>query len=281
MALIEARGVEFGYNGIPLFQNINFSIESGELFCLLGPNGCGKTTLLDCILGHLKPLKGEILLNDSNISRIRPEQIARQVAYVPQNHEKTFPYRVLDVVLMGRAAYIGMFDRPGEEDLAIAEEALATVGITHLKDRRYTQLSGGEVQLVMVARALAQRTPVIVMDEPTAHLDFKHELVIMEKVVELVREQGLTILMATHFPNHCFYFENSGLITRVALMSNMNFLALGSPSEVLSEENLKQLYYVNTRVVSFPVDVNQEIKQIIAISTTDSRHEDKQGRSVL
>lgn len=280
MALIEARGVSFGYNDIPLFQDINFSIEPGELFCLLGPNGCGKTTLLDCILGHLKPLSGEILLDGSSIIRIRPEQIARQIAYVPQTHEKTFPYRVLDVVLMGRAAYIGMFGRPEEEDLAIAEEALATVGITHLRNRRYTQLSGGEVQLVMVARALAQRTPVIVMDEPTAHLDFKHELVIMEKVVELVREQGLAILMATHFPNHCFYFENSGLVTRVAMMSNMNFLAVGSPSEVLSEENLKHLYKVNTRVVSFPVDSKQELKQIIALSTTDSRHENEQGRRI-
>ncbi len=280
MALIEARGVSFGYNDIPLFQDINFSIEPGELFCLLGPNGCGKTTLLNCILGHLKLLEGEILLNGSNISCIRPEQIARQIAYVPQTHEKTFPYTVLDVVLMGRAAYIGMFGRPEKEDLAIAEEALATVGITHLRDRRYTQLSGGEVQLVMVARALTQRTPVIVMDEPTAHLDFRHELVIMEKVVELVQKQGLAILMATHFPNHCFYFENSGIKTRVAMMSNMNFLAAGSPSTVLSEKNLEQLYNVNTRVVSFPMDAEQELKQIIAISTTDSRYEDEQGRRI-
>lgn len=280
MALIEARGVSFGYNDIPLFQDINFSIEPGELFCLLGPNGCGKTTLLNCILGHLKLLEGEILLNGSNISCIRPEQIARQIAYVPQTHEKTFPYTVLDVVLMGRAAYIGMFGRPEKEDLAIAEGALATVGITHLRDRRYTQLSGGEVQLVMVARALTQRTPVIVMDEPTAHLDFRHELVIMEKVVELVQKQGLAILMATHFPNHCFYFENSGIKTRVAMMSNMNFLAAGSPSTVLSEKNLEQLYNVNTRVVSFPMDAEQELKQIIAISTTDSRYEDEQGRRI-
>ena len=280
MALIEARGVSFGYNDIPLFQDINFSIEPSELFCLLGPNGCGKTTLLNCILGHLKLLEGEILLNGSNISCIRPEQIARQIAYVPQTHEKTFPYTVLDVVLMGRAAYIGMFGRPEKEDLAIAEEALATVGITHLRDRRYTQLSGGEVQLVMVARALTQRTPVIVMDEPTAHLDFRHELVIMEKVVELVQKQGLAILMATHFPNHCFYFENSGIKTRVAMMSNMNFLAAGSPSTVLSEKNLEQLYNVNTRVVSFPMDAEQELKQIIAISTTDSRYEDEQGRRI-
>ncbi len=270
MPLIEARGIGFGYNGQPIFQDINFSIKPGEIFCLLGPNGCGKTTLLDCILGHLKPHTGKVLLNGRDISRIRPEQIARQIAYIPQTHNKTFPYRVLDVVLMGRAAYIGIFGRPDKMDGAIAEEALEMVGITHLKERLYTQLSGGEVQLVMVARALAQRTPVIVMDEPTAHLDFKHELVIMEKVVDLVQKQGLTILMATHFPNHCFYFENRGLITRVAMMNDMNFLTVGSPGEVLSEANLKELYNVNARVVSWVLDSQQELKQIIAISTADS-----------
>jgi iron complex transport system ATP-binding protein len=141
---------------------------------------------------------------------------------------------------MGRASYIGMFDSPDEEDIAIAKQALAMVGITRLQDRRYTQLSGGEGQLVMVARALAQQTPLIVMDEPTSHLDFKHEMVIMETIVHLVRNAGLSILMATHFPNHCFYFENNGVVTRAALMSNGKFLEVGRPEEVLSEDNMKQ-----------------------------------------
>lgn len=277
MPLIEARGVGFGYNGKSVFQDISFGVEQGDIFCLLGPNGCGKTTLLDCILGHLKPQTGKVLLNGQDIIGIRPEQIARQIAYVPQIHDKTFPYKVLDIVLMGRAAYIGMFGRPGKEDVAIAEGALEVIGIAHLKERPYTQLSGGEVQLVMVARALAQKTPVIIMDEPTAHLDFKHELLIMEKVVELVQNQGITILMATHFPNHCFYFENRGLNTRVAMMSKMNFMTMGSPSEVLSETNLRELYDVNTRLVSWALDTERELKQIIAISTADPGHDVKNG----
>jgi iron complex transport system ATP-binding protein len=168
---------------------------------------------------------------------------------------------------MGRASYIGLFGSPSEQDVSIAEEALNLVGITRLRDRRYTQLSGGEGQLVMIARAIAQKTPLIVMDEPTAHLDFKHELVIMETIVELVKETGLAILMATHFPNHAFYFENNNITTRVAMMNQGNFLAVGSASEVLSEENLKLLYNINARVVSYSIDEKQELKQVIPIST--------------
>lgn len=278
MSLIEARNVDFAYNGNRVLKDLSFVVEPGELFCLLGPNGCGKTTLLDCIMGHLKPGSGEVFLNGSNIDRNRPGQIARQIAYVPQTHDKTFPYSVMDMVMMGRSPYLGMFDRPGHEDRMVVEEAMETVGIAHLRKRAYTQLSGGEVQMVMVARALAQKTAVIVMDEPTAHLDFKHELVIMEKIVELMREQALTVIMATHFPNHCFYFENRGINIRVAMMNNQTLIALGSPGEILTEANLRELYDVNTRVLSFPVDAYQEMKQIIAVSTIEPIDDHNGGR---
>jgi iron complex transport system ATP-binding protein len=230
---------------------------------------------LDCVLGLLKPRKGYIQVNGADIKTIRPEIIAQQIAYVPQSHEKTFPYSVKDIVLMGRAAYIGLFGSPSAEDLDIVDEALDLVGILHLRDRRYTQLSGGEGQLVMIARALAQKTPLIVMDEPTAHLDFKHELVIMETIVELVRETNLSILMATHFPNHAFYFENNEIAARAALMNNSKFIAAGSPSDVLSEENLKLIYNINARVVSYDINTEREIRQVIPISTKNRRIEGK------
>lgn len=267
MPLLEVKNLSFGYNNSDVLKDISFQVKKGEIFFLLGPNGCGKTTLLDCILGLLKLRQGSIQLQGTELNTSRPEIIARQVAYVPQSHEKTFPYTVKDIVLMGRAAYIGLFRSPSTEDLLIVEEALAKVGILHLKNRRYTQLSGGEGQLVMIARALAQKTSLIVMDEPTAHLDFKHELVIMETIVELVRETGLAILMATHFPNHAFYFENSNIATRVALMNNHRFLTAGRPAEILSEDNLRTIYSVNTRVVSYAIDAQHELKQVIPIST--------------
>lgn len=267
MALLNVNKINFGYDQRDVLKDISFQVNRGEIFFLLGPNGCGKTTLLDCVLGLLKPRNGYIKLNGTDINGIRPEITARQVAYVPQSHEKTFPYTVKDIVLMGRAAHIGLFGSPSAEDMDIVDEALGLLGILHLRDRRYTQLSGGEGQLVMIARALAQKTSLIVMDEPTAHLDFKHELVIMERIVQLVRETGLSILMATHFPNHAFYFQNNNIATRVALMNNSEFLAAGSPSDVLSEENIKLIYHINARVVSYDIDAEREIRQVIPIST--------------
>ena len=267
MTLLDVSNINFGYDQRDVLKDISFKVNRGEIFFLLGPNGCGKTTLLDCVLGLLKPRQGDIQLNGTYINGIKPETIARQVAYVPQSHEKTFPYTVKDIVLMGRAAYIGMFASPSAEDMDIVDEALEQVGILHLRDRHYTQLSGGEGQLVMIARALAQKTSLIVMDEPTAHLDFKHELVIMETIVELVKDTGMSILMATHFPNHAFYFENNDIATRVALMNNSKFLAAGSPSDVLIEENIKLIYNINARVVSYTIDTEHEVRQVIPIST--------------
>jgi iron complex transport system ATP-binding protein len=267
VALVKANNLSFKYREADIFSNISFAVGAGEVFCLLGPNGCGKTTLLDCILGLHQPYRGQIMLNGINVRNLPREQVARQVSYVPQNHEKAFPYTVMDVVLMGRAAYIGLFDSPSEEDVQIAKQALAMVGILGLKDRCYTELSGGEVQLVMIARALTQKTPLIVMDEPTAHLDYKHELTIMEIVVKLVRETGLSVLMATHFPNHSFYFENSGINTRVALMKDAKFLAMGRPSQVFTEENLQRLYSVNTKIMSCQLDEHTKLRQVIPVST--------------
>ena len=166
---------------------------------------------------------------------------------------------------MGRTVYTGRFSAPREEDEAIAREALEAVGLTRLADRPYTQISGGEGQLVMIARALAQKTPVIVMDEPTAHLDFKHEMVVLETMVHMVRDNGLSILMATHFPNHAFYFENKGLKVRVALMHEQEFLQIGSPSQVLNEANINVLYGIESRLITCQIDENHFIRQLVPI----------------
>ena len=198
---------------------------------------------------------------------MKPREIARQIAYVPQAHEKTFPYTVLEIVLMGRASFVGITGSPGKEDRLAAEAALDLVGVRYLSQRPYTRLSGGESQLVMIARALAQNTKLLVMDEPTAHLDFRHELQVLEVMVKLVKEQGLAILMATHFPNHAFYFENQQVKSRVAMMEKGKFFALGTPGEVLSESNVQNLYNINARVLSYSEDGVEQLKQIVAINT--------------
>lgn len=267
MFLLEVKNISFGYDKQELFQNLSFQLNPGEIFCIIGPNGCGKTTLLDCLLGTLKPQTGEIYFKEKNITTLRSSDIAKHIAYVPQDHEKSFPYTVLDIVLMGRAPYTGMFSSPNLEDLAIAQNVLELLGLSKLKDRPYTKLSGGEGQLVMLARALVQKTPVIVMDEPTAHLDFQHELMIMETIVKLVREKSLAVIMATHFPNHAFYFENNNIPTYVAMMNQRTFSAVGRPTDVLSEENIKSVYNINAKIISYTINENNELKQIVPIKT--------------
>ncbi|NLT19374.1 MAG: ABC transporter ATP-binding protein [Syntrophomonadaceae bacterium] len=275
-SLLQVQEVSFQYPGALILEQVGFSLNKGEIFCLLGPNGCGKTTLLDCILGWLKPHKGKISLNGTDIGDMSAKTLARQLAYVPQSHERTFPYRVREMVLMGRASYLGPMSSPSGEDMAIADEALEMVGISHLKNRPYTQLSGGEGQLVMVARALAQRSPLVVMDEPTAHLDYKHEMVILETIVDLVKQTGLSVLMATHIPNHCYYFENNGIPTRVGLLKDRHFMGIGRPCEVLTDENLGRLYNVQARIISCDLENGRQLRQVVPISTIN-RSKNNQG----
>lgn len=269
--LLEVQELSFRYSSDPIFEKVSLDMRSGEVLCLLGPNGCGKTTLLDCILGWLKPYNGVVKLAGVDIEGMPARQIAHHVAYVPQIHEKTFPYRVKDIVLMGRASYLGPFAAPAEEDLAIAARALAMVGMTGFQERPYTQLSGGEGQLVMVARALAQETPLIIMDEPTAHLDYHHELVILETIIKLVRDNGLSVLMATHNPNHAFYLHKNGIAARVAMLKNKHVINLGSAAEVLSEYNLGQLYEILARIVDCVLEDGAVLKQVVPVSTINPR----------
>jgi iron complex transport system ATP-binding protein len=265
--LVEVRKVSFAYGRHEVFRDINLELEDGHILCILGPNGCGKTTLLDCILGILKPTRGTVLVKGKPVSSISAREMARQVAYVPQIHERTFPYLVKDLVLMGRASYLGLFSSPSREDEEIAEWALQEVGMSRFRDRPYTQLSGGEGQLVMIARALAQKTPIIIMDEPTAHLDFRHELIVLETMVRLVRDTGVSILMATHFPNHAFFFENHNLPTTVAMMHRAGLAALGPPSKVLSEAKLREVYGIDARTLTCELDRGRTLRYVVAVNT--------------
>ena len=273
MPLIEVENATFSYGKENVFQDISFSVTKGEIFCLLGPNGSGKTTLLDCVLGTNKLKSGNIKVNGENITSFNPRKLAQQISYVPQRHECAFPYRVIDVTMMGRAPYTGIFSAPTQNDREIARNALMITGIYHLRRRPYTQLSGGELQLVMLARALAQNTSMIIMDEPTAHLDFRHELVVLETIMNLVKEKQISVLMATHFPNHAFYFEDNNIKINIALLKDGRFMAQGPPREILNEETIEKLYGVKSSLFFYSDNGIKERRRIIPLKTVRNQIE--------
>lgn len=271
MKSLEVVNASYGYTHAAIFEDLHLEVKRGQVFCLFGPNGCGKSTLLQCVTGILRLSSGEIRLHGEKVSKLRPGQIARHVSYVPQIHERSFPYTVREFVLMGRTPYIKLFSAPSRGDKAACEEAIYTVGMQEYMDRPYTQLSGGELQLVIIARALAQGAPMIIMDEPTSHLDFKNDLAILELIVKLVKEKGLTILIATHFPNHAFHFENNGLHVEAGLMINRKLAAVGSPSQVLTEDNMRQIFQIDSKLIDFDLPSSGTSKYLIPLNTASQK----------
>ena len=184
---LSARDLSIGYRNHLVGSNISLSLDPGEVLCLLGPNGAGKTTLFRTLLGLQRALGGAVLLGERPIDRMRPVEIARHMAYVPQAHATEFSYTALDVVLMGRTARLKPFASPGAADEAIAREKLGILGIGELEDHDYTRISGGQRQLTLIARALAQEAPILVMDEPTASLDFGNQAMVLGRIREIGR----------------------------------------------------------------------------------------------
>lgn len=265
MELIKVENAAFAYGGQNIFHNLNLTLNKGELCCLMGHNGCGKSTLLDCILGMHNLHNGRALIKQRPVATYKPLELAREIAYVPQLHERSFPYKVHQVVLMGRTPYMGAFGSPNAEDMLKVKQIMDEIGISHLEERPYTQISGGEMQMVLLARALVQETPVIIMDEPTVHLDFYNELLFLETVARLVKERELAVLIATHAPNQAFYFENCGLPIKVALMYHGKIAAQGAPSNVLTPVNIRKYYRVNAGLLTDAY--NAGLKQLVPLNT--------------
>jgi iron complex transport system ATP-binding protein len=244
--ILSAENLGFGYHGKAVGRGVSLEIRAGEVLCLLGPNGGGKTTLMKTLLGLLAPQEGVVRLDGEDVSAWSRRRLARAVGYVPQAHAAFFPFGVLDIVLMGRSAHIGLFAAPSRADRAVAEQALATLGIAHLKDRIYTEISGGERQMVLIARALAQEPRILVMDEPTASLDFGNQLRVLNQIAALARA-GIAVVFSTHDPDHVFLCGD-----RVALLHGGALEALGTPEAVITPQSLERLYGVQVQVVELP-----------------------------
>jgi iron complex transport system ATP-binding protein len=241
---LEARSLGFGYRGHAVGRDVSLALDAGEVLCLLGPNGGGKTTLFKTLLGLIPSQAGRVLLGGDDLATLVRREIARRIAYVPQAHVGYFPFTVRDVVLMGRTAHLPAFASPSGVDRKAADEAIDRMGIAHLAEAEYTRISGGERQLALIARAIAQAAPLMVMDEPTASLDFGNQVRVLHEIGHLARS-GIGILLSTHDPDHAFLCAD-----RVALLHGGRLLALGSPEDVVVPEHLRTVYGVEVTVAS-------------------------------
>ena len=233
---LDIRNLSFSYGGQKVLDGISLSVESGEICGLLGPNGCGKSTLFRCCMGFLHPQAGQIRVQGVSIAHMKPSALASHVAYVPQEHKQAFPFTVRDMVLMGRTPRMSGWFRLRKEDELIAEEAMGRIGISYLADRPCSQLSGGQRQLVLIARAMAQQTPLILLDEPTSALDFSNQLSVWS-VLREVAAQGVAVLVCCHDPNHILWFCD-----KAAVMHEGHICAEGPSTYVVTEEVLQRIY---------------------------------------
>jgi iron complex transport system ATP-binding protein len=234
----------FGFPSRRVGSGVTFTLQPGESLAVLGGNGAGKTTLLRTLLGLLPPLAGAVEIDDIAIASLPADQRAARIAYVPQQHMPAYGFSVTDAVLMGRASHIGTFARPARRDYAVVEEMLATLGIAALAKRAVTEISGGERQLVVIARALAQQASILLLDEPTANLDFGNRVRVLRELDRL-RARGLTILFSTHEPDQALAHAD-----RALLIADGRPLAFDTVRRALTAENIERLYGTPVRLLA-------------------------------
>jgi iron complex transport system ATP-binding protein len=248
MAMLRFQEASIGYGEKPVLREVSLSVHPGEVLAVVGPNGVGKSTLVKAASGILPVFSGQILVDQQDLHRMPPAQRARHVAVVPQATHLPGAFTALDVVLLGRTPYLGWLERESSDDLQIALQAMERTWTIELADRRVGELSGGEQQRVLIARALAQAASVVLLDEPTAHLDLRHQDGVLSLVRQLAVEQGLAVMITLHDLNLVARFAD-----RVALLSDSRVRKLGLPAEVLRPEELASVYGIAIHVMSHPI----------------------------
>lgn len=239
MSGVKVENLEFRYRKFRI-EGISFEVEKGEILAILGPNGSGKTTLLKCIASILKP-QGCIYVDSLDLKNCDQREIAKILGYVPQIHAPSFPYRVIDVVVAGRAPHLGIRG-PDKKDYEIAREVLEKLGIVELAERPYTQLSGGQLRLVLIARALVQKPKVLVLDEPTSNLDIKNKILVYRILRDISKE--VSVILSEHDPTFASFAD------KILIMKNGKVVGFGKPLDVLNERILTEVYDTKLRVIN-------------------------------
>ena len=261
--MLEVNDLRAGYGDKEIVHGVSFDIPRGQFVCVIGANGCGKSTLLKNMLGLVKPLGGEVRIEGADIASMDEKERARHFAYIPQAHTPPFPFKVSDVVILGRTPYLtGIATNVSAHDQIVAYRAMQQLSIEHLADKIYTELSGGQQQLVLVARALAQQPDLLVMDEPTASLDFGNQQLVLSCVYELSR-MGMSVLMVTHDPDHALFCSD-----RVIMMEDGCIIGDGAPSDIITTENLRRIYGTESYVTDVSVESGETVRVCVPVIRT-------------
>ncbi|WP_218612657.1 ABC transporter ATP-binding protein [Pseudonocardia sp. KRD291] len=242
--VLDVRDLRCGYGAVDVLDGLSFTVAASEVLCVLGPNGAGKTTLFKSVLGFLPPRAGRVLVAGRELSGWGRRELARTVAYVPQAHAAPFPFTVGEVVLMGRTPHLGVAGAPGPADRLVAGQNMDRLGIGHLAARSFTEISGGERQLALIARALTQQPRLLMMDEPTSNLDLGNQARVLREVRDLAAG-GLAIVMISHTPDHAF-----AVATTAALLVPDGTLRVGTPERVLTEGALGEAFGRPVRILA-------------------------------
>ncbi|MGE7988217.1 ABC transporter ATP-binding protein [Lysinibacillus fusiformis] len=230
-------------------QDINFTLESGEIMAILGPNGAGKTTMLKCITGLLEWKKGKTFIDDVPLETLNRKELWKRIGYVPQAHKMVFGFTVEELVIMGRAPYISTLAQPSAKDLEAAHKALETINILHLAKKSCNEISGGELQLALIARTLVSEPEILILDEPESHLDIQKQMVILQTIKRLSKERGISCIINTHYPNHAFY-----LADRVLMTAKEKGVVYGPVREVMTEKRMKEFFSLELKKVIIEED---------------------------
>lgn len=259
--ILEVQNGCFGYNKQPeILRNINIELDKGEILAVLGPNGIGKTTLLKCMIGLQKWRSGKTLLESRDISEIKPRDFWSKVSYIPQTHGFSFSYTGLEMVMMGRSAHIGTFSQPGKAEIEMAENMMEKVGITRLAGKDCNRMSGGELQMVLIAKALINEPKLIMLDEPETGLDFHNQILVLNLIKKLSHEEGISAIMNTHYPTNAMTTADKAF-----MMNRKAEFFYGTASEVLTEENISRSFDVNVVVDELRYN-EKRIRSIIPVS---------------